>query len=611
MYILLSSIFLLIGLSSSSLKAQTYPDHFGTGNTVGVTITSSHEDNSDKASHSLNGTGYYPDMVGASRFLGQAGLGANLEEIEYVTAMGIEPWIEEQMSMEFVPYLDKYKTLYQEIIEYISSVHPDPEVDRSRDFMAFAFYTAALKDDDVLRNKAAYALLQIFVISSANIRLNGRGYGQSSYYDILYNGAFGNFRDMLNDVSLHLMMGYYLSHFNNKKGDPSIGTLPDENYAREIMQLFTIGLYELNIDGSYKLDDSGNPIPTYDITDVQELAKVFTGLSGGAWDIEAFPIFENQPILPGRALNQYDMTVPMAMYEQWHDQGPKTLVDGTVLPPNQGGMKDIQDALDVLFNHPNVGPFIALRLIQQMVKSNPSPEYIERVATAFNNNGEGVRGDMGAVFRAVLLDPEARDCSWLDDAKNGRLKQPIERLVNLFRAFDIDTPSGRLWFEDRRVLFDQIEQAFMASPTVFNFFTPFYAEDNYVEPNDMVSPEFEILHAVTAINYLNLVEDAIKDVPFPNRTRINPNSPRLVINNGDRPFLDFNDEINVLQTEGIPALLDRLDLILCHGQLSEGTKSIIGSTLTQLQTSGAFEPRELVENALYFIMASPDYMIFE
>ncbi len=599
-------------LTPHNTIAQIYDDHIGGGNDVGVTITSSPEQGSDEDNHTLTGTGYFPDMEGAARFLSQATLGASYEDIEYVSQVGIKSWIDEQINMPHQSFLDKYKAVYQDVANLIHATHPDAEVDRHRDLTSFSFYEKVLLDDDVLRNKAAFSLLQIFVVSNTSNRLNRRGYGHASYYDILYSGAFGNFREMLNDVTYHLMMGYYLSHFRNQKGNPDLGTLPDENYAREIMQLFTIGLYELNIDGTQKLDAEGEPIPTYDIEDIQELAKVFTGLSGGAWNIDGFPQLEGTPLVFNRNVNLFDMTVPMIMYDNFHDQGPKTMIDGTVLPADQSGEKDIQDALDILFNHQNVGPFIATRLIQQMVKSNPTPDYVKRVAMVFNNNGKGVRGDMGAVFRAVLLDPEARDCKWLDDAKTGKLRQPIERFTNLFKAFDISSPSGRFWFSDLRVLGGAVEQAFMASPTVFNFFSPFYAEDDYVAPNDMVSPEFQILHAVTAIQYLNIIEFSIKQYPFPNRTRVNNNNPRLVNdNNNDRPSLDLSDEIATLESDGISALLDRLDLLLCQGRLSDGTRDIIQNTLTQLQSTGAFSSEQLVHEALYFLMASADFMILE
>ncbi len=600
----------IVCLSFSSLHSQVYDNHFGTGNDVGVTISSSPEQGMDEAIHTLNGTGYLPDLKGASRFLGQASMGASYEEIEYVTQVGIDAWLDEQFAMPPSPYLTKYDALYTEIENLIQAVHPGADVKKDRFYTGYAFYEKILKDDDVLRNKAAFALSQILVLSTQSISLNGHGRGGSSYYDVLYEGAFGNFKDILTDVSLHLAMGYYLSHFKNKKADPSIGTLPDENYAREIMQLFTIGLYELNNDGTYKLDGNGNRIPTYDIDDVQELAKVFTGLSGGAWDLDFDPSNAGQPLEFGRSLNNYDLTVPMAMWEEHHDQGPKTMVDGTVIPAGQSGMQDINDAIDVLFNHPNVGPFIANRLIQQLVKSNPTPAYINRVASVFNNNGAGIRGDMQAVFRAILTDPEARDCAWIDDPKTGKLKQPLERLSNLFRAFDIDSPSGKLWFFDKG-LRDVFEQAFMAAPSVFNFFSPFYAEESVVAPNDMVSPEFQILHAVTAIHYLNEMEDAIKVRPFRNKTAVNPNSPVLDFNDPDVPFLDFSDEITVLDTNGVGALLDRLDIILCHGQLSANVKTIIEGALIQLINTGNFTSEDIVHNALYFIMASPDYVILE
>jgi len=598
-------------LLAVQLSSQINEENFGNGNQVGVTVTSSDDQNTDQGAHTLSGTGYYPDLAGASRFLGQASIGANYEEIEYVTQLGISNWIDEQMTLPYTSYMQKSQTILDEINGMIQQVHPGEQMDKPGEITSFTFYDSVFEDADVLRNKTAFSLLQVLVISRAGSVLGDRLRGHMSYYDILYEGAFGNYRDLLENVTLHIMMGHYLSHLQNMKGDPVLGTLPDENYAREIMQLFTIGLFELNMDGSYKRDASGEKIPTYNINDIQELAKVFTGLSGGAWDLDRFPNMEGRPLQFDRNLNRFDITVPMIMHEEYHEQSEKVLVDGTVLPAGQPGMEDIQVALDVLFNHPNVGPFVARRLIQQMVKSNPTPAYIKRVASAFNNNGSGVRGDMGAVVKAVLLDREARDCAWLEDAKTGKLRQPIERIAQICKAFDISSPSGRVWFNDHSLIRQPLEQAFMSSPTVFNFFTPFYAEDSYVEPNDMVSPEFQILHAVTALNYVNHAEDAIKDRPFRNRTRVNLNNPRLSYDNRDDPILNFTEELSVYESDGLSAMIDRLDILLCHGQLSAESKSIIMNTLEELEAEGSFSRRDILDNALYFILMSPDYIILE
>lgn len=608
---LIAASFCILVFAVSSMHAQIYETHFGMGNTVGVTVTSSSEQGVDESRHTLNGTGYIPDLKGAARLLGQASIGSTYEEIEYLTQISIENWIDQQMAMPAIPYIDKALTLYDEVNQLIENVHPGQRTDRPGEISSFALYNSLFNDQDVLRNKIAFSLLQVLVVSRSSIKLKDQLPAHMSYYDLLYEGAFGNYRDMLEDITLHPMMGYYLSHLNNKKGDPSLGTLPDENFAREIMQLFTIGLHELKIDGTYKLDGNGEKIPTYNISDVQELAKVFTGLSGGAWNLISFPDLAGQPVEFDRAFNRYDLTVPMAMYQDFHDIGEKILVDGTVLPAGQDGMTDIQTALDVLFNHPNMGPFLATRLIQQMVKSNPTPAYVKRVALTFNNNGKGVRGDLGAMIKAILLDPEARDCSWLNNAKNGKLKQPIERLVQLFKAFDINSPSGRVWFNDPDQIREPLGQAFMSAPSVFNFFTPFYAEDKYVEPNNMVSPEFQILHAVTVINYINEIENSIKDRPFRNRTGVNNNNPRLNYNNQDNPVLDFSEELAILQSEGLEGLMERLNILLCQGQMSDATKSIILGALQQMLDEGGFSPQDYVDTALYFTIVSPDYIILE
>ncbi len=594
--------------------AQVYQDHFGTGNTVGVTVTTSSNQGTDIGAGSLTGTDWVPDLEGASRFLSQASLGYNYEDVEYVAQIGIEDWIEEQMALPVSSYLTTYQDIYNAALTKVYAVHgSNTDSTRRRDFMSYTFYEKAFKEQDVLRQKVAFALSQILVISTQNTNLDDRGFGVADYYDLLYQGAFSNFHDLLRNVTLHPTMGIYLSHFKNRKANPIEGTLPDENFAREIMQLFTIGLFELNNDGTLKLDLDGNPIPTYDIVDIQELAKVFTGLSGGDWDLILRPQNAGTPVTFNKGFPHYDLTVPMAMYEDEHEPSAKTMIDGSIIPANQLGMQDIDMALNVLFNHDNVGPFIGKRLIQQLVKSNPTPSYINRVAMVFNDNGQGVRGDLEAVVKTILTDPEARECTWIESVQTGRLRQPVERLTHLFAAFDIASPSTNLWFRDMNLIYEVVEQAFLFSPTVFNFFTPFYAEGTYVEPNDMVSPEFQILHATSAIHSINLVEEAIKIRPFKNRTAVNPNNPVLTNDNtNDEPYFDFTDEINIYDTQGLNALIDRLDILLCHGQLTDGTKAIIADAVTQyIANDSGFTSQEVVNDVLYFILMSPDYIVLK
>lgn len=607
-------IVLLLGISSG-IHAQTYPDHFGKGNKVGVTVTSSSEQGTDEANHTLNGTGLFPDIAGASRFLAQAQLGYNEADIQNVLNLGIDAWLDEQISMPITAdYEQTYRNIHEEILSmmYDSLGNADPA--RRDEHIPFVFYQKAFTDDDALRQKIAFALSQIFVVS-INGTIGDKGFGVSSYYDVLYNGAFGNFRDLLYNVSLHPLMGIYLSHFKNEKANPLEGTLPDENYAREIMQLFTIGLFELNNDGSLKLDANGKPIPTYNIEDVQEMAKVFTGLSGGDYDYVFHPEYTpGDPLLFQKNFGHYDLTVPMYMHDDYHDTGTKILPDGTIIPAGQTGMQDINMAIDWLFNHPNVGPFIGYRLIQQLVKSNPTPGYVNRIAAVFNNDGDGVRGNMDAVVRAILTDPEARDCSYITDPKSGKLLQPIERMMNLFYAFNISTPSGRYWFRDYGEIYDRVEQSYLYSPTVFNFFSPFFADGEFVAPNDMVSPEFQLLHSTSTIHYLNMTEDMIKIRPFKNKTGINdnPSNPRVVNNSPDNPTLDFTPLTTLYADGGITALIEHLDIYLCRGQLGASTKAHIEDNYNQNVANGtSLSDLEIVKDVLYYVMISPSYVILK
>lgn len=592
-HILCTCLFLLY--LSQFTKAQVYEDHFGTGNYIGVSVTASDTQNNGEAINTLSGSDLFPSLAGSARFLSQASLGYNWKEIEYVQTKGIVDWLEEQFSMPYTTFYNKYSSVYHYAIDSIGvtkNVHKD-------EYLTYSFYEKICYEDDALRQKMAFALSQILVVSTNNSNIENNGFGVADYYDILYTNAFGNFNNILEQVSLHPIMGVYLSAFKNAKTDYALGTYPDENYAREIMQLFTIGLYELNNDGSFKKDTNNELIPTYDIVDIQELAKVFTGFGIGA-RLDTIPKSFNNGV------GITDFTVPMKMYENYHDKTPKTLFDGTQLPANQTGLSDFYEVINRLFNHPNVGPFIARRLIQNFVKSNPSPAYVNRVATVFNNNGNNERGDLKAVIKAILLDSEARICNPIDnDVKAGKLIQPIERFTHLFKAFDISSPSGKLFFKDYTVYQDKLGQSFLESPSVFNFFSPFYAENNFVEANDMVSPEFEILTTTSSIHYINLMENAIKYRPFNNQTSLNENTYGLTNNREDDPNLDFSDEIEVLQKLGVEALIERLNILLCRGSLSTSTKATITNTINEyFDRVGTYTNERAVQDAVYFIMIS-------
>lgn len=582
-YVVLFPLCLWGGKSSG----QTYKDYFGNGHQIGLSTSSSDPGSQDKAEHSVSGTGKLPDLKGASRFLAQATLGYNYEDIESLSQIGIDTWLEEQFAQPNTSYLSTY---FEQLgVSDLTEVVELQDLKNNR--LSQIFYFNVLRGNDKLRQKMGFALSQILVTSISTGGNWGDQYAE--YYDILYQNAFGNYRDLLGKVTYSTSMGRYLSSIKNPKADYGLNTLPDENYAREVMQLFTIGLLELNNNGTLKLDGEGNTIPTYTNDDIEELAKVFTGLNyaterSGApnnnWNI---------------GYSNYGRINGMKVFAGYHDVTPKKMIDGTVLPGGRNGNQDIEDALDLLFNHPNTGPFISIRLIQNFVKSNPTPAYVNRVAKVFNNNGQGVRGDLQAVLMAILTDPEARDCVWIDDPQNGKLAQPIERTTRLFAAFDIYTTPDTFYLRDQD--FTSLGQRFMNAPTVFNYFSPFYKEEKYVAPADLVSPEFEILNDVTSIENLNLSENRAKNRPFRNRYP-----------NGDNPQLELTDEINLMESQGIVALMDRLDILLCRGQLSDQTRNTIISTIEQYQSNiNNYSDERAVRDAIYFLTVSADYLIIK
>ena len=601
--------------------AQNNQDYIGSGHTIGVKVTTSSNYQSADGFNSINGSGLMPDLKSTSRFLAQTTMGADYETINAVSQIGFSRWLDQQFNKggyDFLTHLDDTLTVLA-YNQYIADGGiPD-------DFGTYGFYRlvwweSIMKGNDLLRDRIAFALSEIFVVSAKSDLINFSE-GLVDYYQTLYDNAFGNFRDLLYDVTMHPTMGFYLSHINNPKADPEANRFPDENFAREIMQLFSIGLYELNNNGTRKKDANDNFIPTYDNYDIQEFAKIFTGLSGGGWSRKAIADGnDNGDYNFGKNMGRTDLTQPMKMYEEWHQTGEKKLLREKVVPTGQSGMKDINDALDNLFNHPNVGPFISRLLIQRLVKSNPSPEYINRVANAFNNNGSGVRGDMKAVIRAIIMDSEARDCSWQEVNHHGMLKEPIVRYTQALKAFNPSNSFGRFYSTAWSLRENRAqEQHPLESPSVFNFFLPDYQPQGIISNAGRFAPEFQIFNSSTSINYLNIIHHGvIWTNPYDDYLKWLPDYENIP--KEDKTQIDISDEIALISDpprdnqdtlpEEIDQLLERLDILLTHGNLTDGTKTIIKDGLMQM---GAIwgSSEKLTRHAIYLVMISPDYAVLK
>ncbi len=550
---------------------------------------------STSAKSTFNGDGMVFDEYNASRFLYQATLGSSLQDIRKLAGNDFEKWIDKQMNLPVNSMLDQTNETYHDVVDWFYETGGDSaDVLTSPNWITFqyAWWTQHMNNPDKLRQRIALALSEIFVIS-IETDLQGYGRGLASYYDILLNNSFGSFSDLLYQVSLHPTMGFYLSHLNNPKTDTVEGTHPDENYAREIMQLFTIGLNELNPDGSLKLDAQGNAIPTYNQKDIKELAKVFTGLGFSA----VVPNMYTDTAVFGMGIYLADFTKSMKMYEYYHEPGEKVLLNGTTtIPDGQTGLKDIRDAIEALVNHPNVGPFIGKQLIQRLIKSNPSPEYVARVAKVFRNDGKGNRGNLAAVIKAILLDPEARDCEPMLDASNGQLREPIVRYSHFTSAVDVEQYYGRYWNIGYEFWLNT-SQIPLAAPSVFNFYSPFYKPKGDLDKNGLVAPEFQIHNSRTSIGYINMVNAwSVFDYVFYSWERDDPYA-----------ILNLNDLEDLAQDPEV--LVNRLDVLLTHGNLSDRTRGIIKETISTFITGSFRESR--VRMALYLMMISPDYAIFK
>lgn len=553
-----------------------------------------------------------PNVKAAARFLLQAAYGPDLApangtppNLTEVTSLGFAGWIADQFTRPIgwiQPWVD-WGTTNADALQLYGNL-------KEFSWWSRAMGAPRLRPDaptnslpDPLRQRVAFALSEILVTSDRPEQLAVEQQGMANYYDLMLKHAFGNYRDLLYDVALHPAMGIYLSHLGNQKQVPGSNIFPDENFAREIMQLFTIGLWQLNPDGTRVLDPNGQPIATYHNSDITELARVFTGLS-----------FGNNANFQ---LDPRDFTVPMKCWDAYHDCNAKTLLGGLALPPRTpasgnigtAGLADVNAAVSNLFAHPNVGPFIGRQLIQRLVTSNPSTGYVARVAAAFANNGSGVRGDLQAVVRAILLDSEARDPARMNEPTWGKLREPLLRVVNLARAFNASSTSG--YYALDQFTLDHVQDP-MNSPSVFNFFLPNHSPPGPITQLGLVAPEFQILNASSAVTGPNYFWNAIPGDLHRWGHGIAAYAVTLNLTNELAlvcPAGQINDDVPAGPALDPDALLRRLDLALTGGTLSPPQFQILREALLRVGPGTWEWHRERLRLAIYLITTSADFNV--
>lgn len=548
-----------------------------------------------------------PTDQDAARFLTQATFGLVPDDtidpsqtnhtIAAVKQMGYDAWLNNQFSTP--------ATSMKSIIETRIAA-PDLNYVLSGSNITDVWWYLALKSPDQLRQRIAYAYSETFVVSKVDETINSEPIGLASYHDMLANDAFGNFRTLLKDVTLHPIMGWYLNMLGNKKPVSPNFTPPNENYAREVLQLFTIGLNQTHPDGTLKLDTSGLPIPTYDQTTITNFAQVFTGWSNTG-PVYPYTFWDTTLTPPGLNSTLYTRYVnPMVVTASNHSNANKTLLNGFVITglPSYTATTanaELDSALDNIFNHPNVGPFICRRLIQHLVTSNPSPAYVYRVSEVFRDNGQGVRGDMKAVIRAILMDYEARTTDLLGNEGYGRLKEPLLRASQVIRAFhpysNGTTTPNKQYFSLASTDTEFLQTPYRAG-SVFNFFDPDYIVSltlvntklnvPYIE--SIRSPVMEITNENSAINYANFMKKGLIDGSgFSSSSDV-----RLLLTN----------ENTLAAAASSTNLINYLDKVMMAGMTSTNTRTLLNTYY--LSTTDA---TKRARGLIYLIATSPQFQV--
>lgn len=503
---------------------------------------------------------------GASRFLSQATMGANRSSIDAVLNTGIAGWIDAQFARpRDTSHWDWLVSKNYNDATNNNNIGGQNGYDPS-------VWRQAIAGGDPLRQRVALALLDFLVIGINGINMSWRAFAMAAYNDLLLDHAFGNYRDLLGAMTRNAAMGSFLSFIGSRKANPSTGQMPDENYARELMQLFTLGVYQLEQDGSVRTSN-GVPLETYTQEDVSQLARVFTGLN----------LANNDNSTPDR------MRLPLVITASANETGSASFLGGTV---SGGGFAAVDGALDILFRHPNVAPFVSKQLIQRMVTSNPSRAYVGRVAAAFANNGSGVRGDMKAVIRAILLDPEARDdAAALASTTAGRLRDPVQRLTNWARAFGVTSPSDAWAIGDTSNTTQRLGQSIGRAPSVFGFLRPGYAPPGTAMAQaGMTAPEFLIASEQTNIAYVNYMQSMVGGGTGDTKADY---APMMALASDSQK------------------LVDEVNLILAAGQLRGATVAAIRAAVDTIPLTASNATLNRTGVAILLTLASPDYLVLK
>jgi uncharacterized protein (DUF1800 family) len=533
-----------------------------------------------------------------ARFLLQAQFDSSDSDIAAVKAKGYSTWLDEQMAVPSSQggwdwlnsrgygVVDKREFYFAEW--YLS------------DYM---IWNQIVRSPDQVRRRIALAMTEYFVVGIDGITQPWfKGFQLAHYYDILCNNAFGNFRKLLEEITLCVAMGSFLNTLNNEKEDPVTGRQPDENYAREVMQLFTLGVSQLNLDGTPKTDANGAPLDTYTQSDVTNLARVFTG----------YVTDTKSPVAPMyfNVANVGYTRKPMKLLSFRHSLLEKKFL-GTTIPANTDGATSLKIALDTLFNHPNVGPFFSRQMIQRLVTSNPSPAYVKRVATIFNDNGSGIRGDLKAVFKAVLLDDEARSAATLSSTTHGKLREPMLRFAQWARTFKLNSKRGTWKINPPNYGSTTLGQYPLRSPSVFNFFRP-----GYVPPNTQLAdlkataPEYQIVNESTVSQYINFMQNVLPNGLYVSGPDLLEQPMMSASTDGFDLVPDYASEIAL--TNDPAALVRRLNLILAAGRLSQSTENLIISAVKSDNINANSSDTAKLYNvcrAILFVMCAPEYLV--